>query len=608
MSFREIILHSFGAFEEERFRFDAPTGLFYITGDNEAGKSTLFSAMKTILAGFRPASKERFAYFPIGKKEASLEAVLWDGSRVTRQLSFSPSGYLITENETKALGNLPMPPLKVAMVDQLYSLGPTAADALEEKDFMELVEEFLWPSQKNIRSLKEARAISSSKRRELYVHRKDGRGQLNALQREIERLDQLLIDSRERDLHTWEDRVESLRLEEEMQEIDLQIQQLQEKREEQLKDHIALSENDVRIMKQRWKIKEQLEQIEEEIRLSGGQKMDPAFSPDALADLSVLSPVFLLISIILFAISLVTVFLYRWWAIIPFVGAMLFLALFWMSQRKRGLRGVLSPKQTRLLKELGAQWYDLYRSLPAEPHVERRVLSKIPEPSEKTLEAFYTQQQDVQRTMEAQREEMEEASHKRDDILWSLSAIRERQVRFEMELSTAELEDAREEKIQEAKQLDIEWAGWAMAEELLEHLMDSKLRSLSELLPRASEYMKRFSAGKWRQIHRSGNGFLLEDDRGVMVRSTHQLSRGTADQFLLSLRLAMLDTLETTQRPFPLLLDEALAHWDEDRHGIAMQVLSEIASQRAVYFFTTQSDTERWKDLENINFIRLEKQ
>jgi uncharacterized protein YhaN len=71
------------------------------------------------------------------------------------------------------------------------------------------------------------------------------------------------------------------------------------------------------------------------------------------------------------------------------------------------------------------------------------------------------------------------------------------------------------------------------------------------------------------------------------------LSRGTLDQLYLSLRLALVDHLESGGEPLPLFLDEVFAHWDEERTGRGLDILQRIAKTRQVFLFTCH---ERLRD------------
>ena len=63
-------------------------------------------------------------------------------------------------------------------------------------------------------------------------------------------------------------------------------------------------------------------------------------------------------------------------------------------------------------------------------------------------------------------------------------------------------------------------------------------------------------------------------------------SEGTADQLYLALRLAVAEELTPDA---PLVLDDALVRFDDERLETALQILSEAAQKKQVILFTCQS-------------------
>jgi len=93
---------------------DAPLpSLVVVLGPNEAGKSTVFEFLTTLLYGFLPASRDLNPLVPWGSDEArgSLMLRLHDGrtAEVTRRLRSQPAGQLVLEDRTTDLRNQPVP-------------------------------------------------------------------------------------------------------------------------------------------------------------------------------------------------------------------------------------------------------------------------------------------------------------------------------------------------------------------------------------------------------------------------------------------------------------------------------------------------------------------
>lgn len=111
-----------------------------------------------------------------------------------------------------------------------------------------------------------------------------------------------------------------------------------------------------------------------------------------------------------------------------------------------------------------------------------------------------------------------------------------------------------------------------------------------DVLRRASEYLTAVTEGRYGRLdYPSGEESDLHvecADRGEALPVGPPLSRGTREQVYLCLRLGTLDYLDQGREGLPLLLDEALVHWDDERRARLYPVLAQIAERRQVVLFT----------------------
>jgi uncharacterized protein YhaN len=70
------------------------------------------------------------------------------------------------------------------------------------------------------------------------------------------------------------------------------------------------------------------------------------------------------------------------------------------------------------------------------------------------------------------------------------------------------------------------------------------------------------------------------------VKSIEQLSRGTKEQLLICLRLALIEEYEKNSEPLPLVLDDILVNSDPERIMAMTRLLEEFAGGRQVILFT----------------------
>jgi uncharacterized protein YhaN len=116
-------------------------------------------------------------------------------------------------------------------------------------------------------------------------------------------------------------------------------------------------------------------------------------------------------------------------------------------------------------------------------------------------------------------------------------------------------------------------------------------KSQGPLLKRASALFSRITGGSFAGIRAE----FSEDGRPVImgVRSGGEeivtvegMSDGTADQLYLALRLAGLDAYLNHNERLPLIVDDILIMFDDDRAAATLQVLAELALKTQVIFFT----------------------
>ena len=104
----------------------------------------------------------------------------------------------------------------------------------------------------------------------------------------------------------------------------------------------------------------------------------------------------------------------------------------------------------------------------------------------------------------------------------------------------------------------------------------------------ASQYLARLTGQRYASLTLTrtfeGAAATAEDVRPHPVLA---LSRGTADQIYLAVRLAVC-ALCLPEKP-PIFLDDALAAFDDDRLRLALDLLRELAGEQQLLLFTCQS-------------------
>ena len=90
-------------------------------------------------------------------------------------------------------------------------------------------------------------------------------------------------------------------------------------------------------------------------------------------------------------------------------------------------------------------------------------------------------------------------------------------------------------------------------------------------------------------------------------RKALNLSQGTIDQVYLAVRLAVCREALPAKEPPPLILDDALVNFDDDRMKLALNYLRMVAKDRQVILFTCHSrERECLEKADGVNFICLQ--
>ena len=105
----------------------------------------------------------------------------------------------------------------------------------------------------------------------------------------------------------------------------------------------------------------------------------------------------------------------------------------------------------------------------------------------------------------------------------------------------------------------------------------------------AGDYFRRLTRNQFSQVTLDrGLNITLREEGSLADRPLALLSQGTADQLYLALRLAVADLVLPDPQACPLILDDALLAFDDNRLALALRLLTELAQERQVILFTCQ--------------------
>ncbi|MCY4672647.1 MAG: hypothetical protein OXD43_02580 [Bacteroidetes bacterium] len=190
--------------------------------------------------------------------------------------------------------------------------------------------------------------------------------------------------------------------------------------------------------------------------------------------------------------------------------------------------------------------------------------------------------------------------------------LQDRLTRLDAEIERTEkgrsLENALAEK--ENKRVKLESvrndkAAKAVGQTILETLRDSAIKNAPPVFQRAQENFERVTDNRYTLSIPEDNTFGARDNQLERDFDLTKLSSATRVQLLLSVRLAFVETQETSYR-LPLTLDETLANSDDQRAQAIIKTMSTLATDRQVFYFTAQEDeVSKWKDYVPADLLRV---
>jgi len=205
------------------------------------------------------------------------------------------------------------------------------------------------------------------------------------------------------------------------------------------------------------------------------------------------------------------------------------------------------------------------------------------------------QQEDADRiAAEAERleNERQQKQSERDELIRQITSVEEQlRAAASGDRAVVAAENVRAELAQIATHAE-KYARLKLAESVLSLAMQRyQEQHQGPILGRASEYFATLTQGSFDRLksdwgegdHPILVGVRAGSDLPVRI---HEMSDGSKDQLYLALRLAALEHHFQRREPLPLVVDDILIHFDDDRSAAALRALAKISHTTQVILFT----------------------
>jgi len=174
----------------------------------------------------------------------------------------------------------------------------------------------------------------------------------------------------------------------------------------------------------------------------------------------------------------------------------------------------------------------------------------------------------------------------------------------------SELAEVMTELQTEIHKLHNAYKDWLAGKIALKILTDVKekyeIEKQPEVIKKSSIYFSKITEERYKRISVSlDKGDVAVYDSNEAAKKIGQLSRGTKEQLLVSLRLGFIEEYEKQAEPLPIIVDEVLVNFDPYRAGQTAEIFQEFGKGRQILIFTCHPETKDFFDSSTINLTQI---
>jgi uncharacterized protein YhaN len=152
-----------------------------------------------------------------------------------------------------------------------------------------------------------------------------------------------------------------------------------------------------------------------------------------------------------------------------------------------------------------------------------------------------------------------------------------------------------------------EWMAGQLALKVLAEVKDSfENEKQPAVIKNAGNYFSKITGGRYAGIRASleGREVSVFDQREVSL-DINQLSRGTKEQLLVSLRLGFIEEYERQAESLPVIVDEIFVNFDAQRAKQIAGIMETFATDRQILIFTCHPSTLDLFNESMVNIVKL---
>jgi uncharacterized protein YhaN len=141
------------------------------------------------------------------------------------------------------------------------------------------------------------------------------------------------------------------------------------------------------------------------------------------------------------------------------------------------------------------------------------------------------------------------------------------------------------------------WAPLVLAESMLtQAIARFERENQPDMLRDVGLFFAKLTSGRYTGLRKK-----LDENRSLVLsqangkdKGPHQLSTGTREQLYLAIRLAYAQHYCRDNEPLPIIMDDVLVNFDDQRRDAALECLIELSQDIQIIFLTCHQDTTQW--------------
>ncbi|MFA5646570.1 MAG: AAA family ATPase [Candidatus Ratteibacteria bacterium] len=219
---------------------------------------------------------------------------------------------------------------------------------------------------------------------------------------------------------------------------------------------------------------------------------------------------------------------------------------------------------------------------------EQKYEEVVRELSETDHETLLLDQKQIEQRREEAQEKYSQCKEKIGEIDGQIAQIEKNK-----EASQLKMEQAVDMEILQRKAE--EWAVAILSQLVIEKTIEKYERQRQpDIIKKAQSLFASITAGRYPSLYIAADTKkeICVEETNRSRKSISQLSRGTAEQLYLSLRLGFIQDFSSYSEPLPLIFDDILVNFDHERVQNVCSLLRDFAQEHQILYFTCHKSTK----------------